>query len=65
MKENPGDVILRKIMERMESVSNKLAEQYGGVKPFDRQMPPPSSIRNVLKSYSDLLAKKSSRYMGG
>ena len=51
MKENFGDVVLSKILQNIEGASDKLAEQYKNVKPFDSKQIPKEDL---LRTYDNL-----------
>lgn len=52
MKENPYDRVVTKTQKRIESVSDRIARNFKGTNPFDKE---PVSTTDMLTSYEMLL----------
>jgi len=51
MKENPFDKVVDKTLSRMESVSDGLAKNFKGMKPFNKE---PIKNRDLMNAYNSL-----------
>jgi len=54
MRENPYDKVLDKTMKRVENATNRIAKNFRGVKPFDKE---PIDNKELLKYYEGLTPK--------
>ncbi len=52
MKDNVYDEVLKRTLERVESVTDTISKNFKGVKPFDKKPIPPREVRRAYDSLS-------------